>query len=81
MTFTKNSESDMPIKMTIDGVEYDLETYGVPHREIIIDVNGTDVETYEELGWFNYPEVAIEDYEEYFNGLIEEYEQSLQQID
>ena len=47
VAFTKNSETDMPIKMTIDGVEYDLETYGVPYREIIIDVNGTEVETYE----------------------------------
>lgn len=79
VTFSKNPETDMPIKMTIDGVEYDLKTYGVPHREIIIDVSGTEVETYEELAWFNYPEVAPEDYEEYFNGLIEEYEQSLQQ--
>lgn len=69
----------MPIKMTIDGVEYDLKTYGAAHREIIIDISGTDVETYEELAWFNYPEVASEDYKEYFNGLIEEYEQSLQQ--
>lgn len=62
MTFTKNPGTDMPIKMTVDGVEYDLKTYGAAHREIIIDVNGTDVETYEELAWFNYPEVAPEDY-------------------
>ena len=52
----------MPIKMTVDGVEYDLKTYGAAHREIIIGVNGTDVETYEELAWFNYPEVDPEDY-------------------
>lgn len=40
-------------------------------------VSGEVVDVEEQLCWFNYPEVAPEDYDAYFLGLIEEYEQSL----
>ena len=73
VSFARNPENGKPVGMTIGTDEYDL-TPGVPRREISLDVNGTTVDTYEELGWFNAPEVAPEDYDEYFRSLIEAYE-------
>lgn len=76
VTFTKDAESDKYVKMTIGTDEYDL-TAGLPRRPITVMISGEAFDAYEELGYFVYPEVKPEDYDEYFKGLINEYEASL----
>lgn len=73
---TRDQETNKPVKMTIGDVEYDL-TSGLPTRPVQVAVSGEVVDVEEQLCWFNYSEVAPEDYDAYFLGLIEEYEQSL----
>lgn len=76
VSFTRDQETNKPVKMTIGDVEYDL-TSGLPTRPVQVTVSDEVVDVEEQLCWFNYSEVAPEDYDAYFLGLIEEYEQSL----
>lgn len=73
VSFETDPENGKAVRMTIGTDTYDL-TPGVPRRAISLEVSGETVDTYEDLCWFNYPEVAPEDYDEYFRSLIEAYE-------
>lgn len=79
IVFTKNQETNKPIGVTINNVEYSLE-YGFPSRQVKVNVNGEEVEVSEEL-YKNYSELSPDEYESYFTGLIEEYKNSLNATD
>lgn len=76
VSFIRNQETNSPVKMIIGDVEYDL-TSGTPTRPVQVTVSGEVADVNEELYWFDTAEVASEDYDAYFQGLIAEYENSL----
>jgi len=78
VTFGKNAETNKPISMTIGEDTFTFEN-GTPRREVKVNIDGQDFDEYEELAWFSLDQTGYTDYTAYFNSLIAEYKQSLQQ--
>ncbi len=78
VTFGKNAETNKPTSMTIGEDTFTFEI-GTPHREVKVNVDGEVFDEYEELSWFSLDQTEYADCTAYFNSLIAEYKQSLQQ--
>ena len=64
--------------MTIGEDTFTFEN-GTPRREVKVNIDGQEFDEYEELSWFSLDQTEYTDYTAYFNSLIAEYKQSLQQ--
>ena len=78
VSFGKDAETNKPISMTIGEDTFTFEI-GTPHREVKVNIDGQEFDEYEELSWFSLDQTEYDDCTSYFNSLIEEYVQSLQQ--
>lgn len=80
VSFELDSETKKPVSMSVGDDKYDLTT-GIPSRSVKITVEGESVDAKEELYNYNYLNLVQRDYDTYFQGLIAEYRDSLQETD
>lgn len=80
VSFEFDSETKKPVSMSIGEDKYDL-TLGTPSRSVKITVEGESVDAKEELYNYNYLNLLQSDYDTYFQGLIAEYRNSLQETE
>ncbi len=77
VTFERNEETDKPVAISIGEIKYTF-VYATPTRPVKVTVDGEEVDVNEELYNYNYLELLPSEYDAYFQNLITEYKNSLQ---